>query len=270
MLPIYSVEAQQSPAPMVSQPAGVSPDANEGGRSDSTSVEGSNDADPFEHETIIVTGAKQPPRDVLGNISVLDQDEMTHDMRPGLGDLLADMPGVSASSFGPSSSRPILRGQQGERAPVLVDGISSLDLSASDPDHAVTINPLTAQRIEVLHGPAALLYGSSAIAGLVNVIDARIPRQEPKDIDVDLMLNYSTAANERSGNLGVDVPLGGHFVAHADVAYSKYGDLHIGGFLLSEPLRRQALVSPDPDIRALADLKDKLPNTAGRIDDLAG
>jgi iron complex outermembrane receptor protein len=270
MLPIYSVEAQQSPAPMVSQPAGVSPDANEGGRSDSTSVEGSNDADPFEHETIIVTGAKQPPRDVLGNISVLDQDEMTHDMRPGLGDLLADMPGVSASSFGPSSSRPILRGEQGERAPVLVDGISSLDLSASDPDHAVTINPLTAQRIEVLHGPAALLYGSSAIAGVVNVIDARIPRQEPKDIDVDLMLNYGTAANERSGNLGVDVPLGGHFVAHADAAYSKYGDLHVGGFLLSEPLRRQALASPDPDIRALADLKDKLPNTAGRIDDLAG
>ena len=70
------------------------------------------------------------------------------DLKPSIGDTLADLPGVSATSFGPSSSRPILRGEQGERVPILVDGIGSLDLSASDPDHAVTINPLTAQRID--------------------------------------------------------------------------------------------------------------------------
>ena len=220
-------------------------------------------------EAIVVTGANRST-DVLGGISVLEPEELAHDLKPSLGDTLSDLPGVSASSFGPSSSRPILRGEQGERAPVLVDGISSLDLSSSDPDHAVTINPLTAERIEVLHGPGALLYAPSAIGGVVNVIDGRIPRTVPKDADGELLLNYGTAANERSGNLGIDVPLGGHFVAHADGAYSKYDNLHVGGHLLSARLRQQALASVDPDIRALADLKETLPNTAGRNDDIAG
>ena len=221
-------------------------------------------------EAIIVTGARRKTADVLGGVAVLDTEEMAHDVTPSLGDTLKDLPGVSSTSFGPSSSRPILRGEAGDRAPVLIDGISTLDLSSSDPDHAVSINPLTAERIEVLHGPGAILYTPSAVGGVVNVTDSRIPRSFPKEIDGQLVLNYGSAANERSGNLAVNVPLGGHFVAHADGAYSKYDDLHVGGYLLSEPLRRQALASPDPDIRALADLKDVLPNTAGRMNDVAG
>jgi iron complex outermembrane receptor protein len=227
-------------------------------------------AHPDPDQAIVVTGVRRRAGDVLGGVSVLDEEELAHDMKPSLGDTLADLPGVSASSFGPTSSRPILRGLSGERAEVLVDGIGALDLSASDPDHAVTINPLTAERIEVLRGPGALLYSSSVIGGVVNVIDTRIPRKLPTDVDVNAMLNYGSAANERSGNVGLNVPLGSHFVAHADAAYSKYDDLHVGGYLLSEPLRRQALASPDADIRTLAALKDILPNTAGRTDDLAG
>ena len=227
--------------------------------------------DEADHESgdIVITGERRKAEDVLGGVSVLDEDEMAHDLKPSLGDTLADMPGVSASSFGPSSSRPILRGLSGEDAAILIDGLTSLDLSASDPDHAVAINPLTAERIEVLRGPGALLYDSSAIGGVVNVIDNRIPRHVPTGLDADLLLNYGTAANERSGNLAVNVPLGGHFVAHADGAYSKYDDLKVGGYLLSEPLRREALASPDPDVRSLADLKGTLPNTAGRVDDVA-
>ena len=221
-------------------------------------------------EAIVVTGSRRKTPDVLGGVAVLDTQEMAHDIKPSLGDTLQDLPGVSSTSFGPSSSRPILRGESGDRAPILVDGISSLDLSSSDPDHAVTINPLTAQRIEVLHGPGALLYTPSAIGGVVNVTDSRIPRKLPTDFDGQLVLNYGSAANERSGNAGVDVPVGGHFVAHADGAYSKYDDLHVGGYLLSEPLREQALASPDAGVRALAGLRDTLPNTAGRADDLAG
>lgn len=222
-----------------------------------------------EDQAIVVTGTKRRAGDVLGNVSVLDAEELAHDLKPSIGDTLADLPGVSATSFGPSSSRPILRGEQGERAPILVDGIGSLDLSASDPDHAVTINPLTAERIEVLHGPGALLYAPSAVAGVVNVIDGRIPRRHPDEVDGDILLNYGSAANERSANAGIDVPLGKKFVAHVDGAYSKYDDLRVGGYLLSKPLRVQALASTDPDIRALADLKGKLPNTAGRTDDVA-
>jgi iron complex outermembrane receptor protein len=227
-------------------------------------------AHPDEDQAIVITGTKRPAGDVLGGVSVVDVEELAHDMKPSLGDTLADLPGVSSSSFGPSSSRPILRGLSGEDAPILIDGLTSLDLSSSDPDHAVSINPLTAERIEVLRGPGALLYNSSVIGGVVNVIDDRIPRHLPEDVDADLLLNYGTAAKERSGNLGVDAPLGGHFVVHADGAYSKYDDLHVGGYLLSKPLREQALASSDPEIRALADLKGKLPNTAGRSDDAAG
>jgi iron complex outermembrane receptor protein len=154
---------------------------------------------------------------------------------------------------------------------ILVDGIGTLDLSSSDPDHQVTINPLTAERIEVLRGPSALLFGSSAIGGVVNVIDTRIPRHVPDEaVSVDALAEFGSAADERSGNLSLDLPLGANFVAHADGAYSEYDDLHIGGFVLSKPLRVEALASSDPGIRALADLKGTLPNTGGTIGDVAG
>jgi iron complex outermembrane receptor protein len=229
------------------------------------------EAHPDTDQAIVITGVRRPAGDVLGGVTILDEEKLTHDVRPSIGETLASQPGVSASSFGPTASRPILRGLSGERVRILVDGIGSLDLSASDPDHAVAINPLTAERIEVLRGPSALLFGSSAIGGVVNVIDTRIPRHVPDGpIAVNALASYGTAANERSGNLSVDVPLGPHFVGHLDGSYSKYDDLDIGGYVLSDPLRRQALASPDPAIRALADLKGTLPNTGGRIDDIAG
>ena len=226
---------------------------------------------PDTDQAIVVTGVRRQAGDVLGGVSVMDSEQLTHDARTSIGETLQNLPGVSASSFGPTASRPILRGLSGERVRILIDGIGTLDLSASDPDHQVTVNPLTAERIEVLRGPSALLFGSSAIGGVVNVIDTRIPRHVPDEaVAADALLQYGSAANERSGNLSVDVPLGENFVAHADGAYSKYDDLDIGGYVLSKPLREQALASIDPDIRALADLKDKLPNTAGRIGDIAG
>src|SRR5947209_3148783 len=169
---------------------------------------------PDTGETIVVTGVRGATADVLGGVSVLDDDELTHDMKPSLGDTLADLPGVSASSFGPSASRPILRGEQGERVRILVDGIGSLDLSSTDPDHAVTINPLTAERIEVLRGPGALLFGSWAVGGVVNVIDTRIPPRFPEDVDVIVLLNDWSAANDRSGTVGLHVPRGGRSATH--------------------------------------------------------
>src|SRR3954454_16926890 len=251
--------------------AGIADAASGGGTAAAPTPGDAAKAHPDEDQSIVITGVRRPAGDVLGNVSVLDKEELTHDMRPSIGDTLASLPGVSASSFGPTASRPILRGLQGERVRILVDGIGSLDLSSSDPDHAVSINPLTAQRIEVLRGPSALLFGSSAIGGVVNVIDTRIPRSVPTEaVRLNGLVDYGSAANERSGNLSVDVPLGGHFVVHADGAYSKYDDLRIGGFVLSKPLRAEALATPDPDVRALADLKDKLPNTAGSIADIAG
>ena len=270
-LPISPVAAQQAPSP--DQPAVAEPSANAGGSADAVPPTPGDaaSAHPDTDQAIVVTGVKRSAGDVLGGVSVIDKELLQHEVRPSIGETLASQPGVTASSFGPTASRPILRGLQGERVRILADGIGTLDLSASDPDHQVTINPLTAERIEVLRGPSALLFGSSAIGGVVNVIDTRIPRSVPDNpVRVDALAEFGSAANERSGNLSVDVPLGGHFVAHADGAYSKYDDLDIGGFVLSNPLREQALASSDPDIRALADLKGTLPNTKGRIGDIAG
>ena len=164
----------------------------------------------------------------------------------------------------------MLRGFQGERVRVLTDGIGSLDASNTSVDHAVAINPLTADRIEVLRGPAALLFGSAAIGGVVNVIDARIPRAVPDEpVHAEGIATYGSAANERSINGAVDVPIGSNFVAHVDGNYSKTDDLEIGGFVLTPDLRAQAAASADPAIQDLANLRGRLPNTAARTYDIA-
>ena len=216
-------------------------------------------------QAIVITGAKRKAEDVLGGVSVLDEAQLTKAIKPSIGETLAKLPGVSATSFGPKASAPVLRGLQGDRIRLLTDGIGTLDMGSIGPDHEVAINPITAERIEVLRGPAALLFGSSAIGGVVNVIDTRIPRRVPDGPGgVDAIAQYGSAARERSANASVNVPIGGHFVVHADGNYSKTADLHIGGFVLSDELREQALASADPDIRALASLKDKLPNSKSR------
>jgi iron complex outermembrane receptor protein len=230
------------------------------------------DADHHDHdEVIVVTGVRRKAGDVLGGLTVLDSEELAKDVRPSIGETLARQPGISASSFGPTASRPILRGLSGDRIRLLTDGIGSFDVSASSPDHAVALNPLTAERIEVLRGPSALLYGSSAIGGVVNIVDRRIPRRAPENaVGVAGLLSYGTAAEERSANLSVDVPVTRHFILHADGNWSKSDDLETGGHLLTKELRGQAAASPDPEIQALADLKGKLPNSAAKSWEAAG
>ncbi|HEX8571542.1 MAG TPA: TonB-dependent receptor [Allosphingosinicella sp.] len=221
-------------------------------------------------QDIIITGFSRRREDVLSGTSVVSGAELARDLRPTIGETLASQPGVSATSFGPNASRPVLRGFQGERVRVLTDGIGSLDASNTSVDHAVAINPLTAERIEVLRGPSALLFGSAAIGGVVNVIDSRIPRRVPDEgVHVAAILTYGSAADERSANATLDVPIAGKWVIHADGNYSKTDDLRIGGFILSRDLRAEAAASSDPEVRALADLRDRLPNTAAETSDVA-
>ena len=222
-------------------------------------------ADETQGNAIVVTGTRVRSDDILGNVNVLGGDSLVRDVRPTLGETLAKQPGVSTSGSGPNVARPVLRGLSGERLLILSDGIGSLDVSASSSDHAVAIDPLTAQSIDVLHGPAALLYGSSAIGGVVNVIDSRIPRREPDGpVSLRATAGYGSASNEVLSNAAVDVPLGGHFVAHADASYTHNDNLRTGGFILSAPLRAEAAASADPAIRALADLRGDLPNSDGQ------
>ncbi len=222
-------------------------------------------------QEIVVTGTRRRSDDVLGDVSVLGGQELTNQLRPTLGETLAHQPGVSTSGSGPNVARPVLRGLSGERLRILTDGIGALDVSASSSDHAVAINPLTADSIEVLHGPAALLYGSSAIGGVVNVIDSRIPRRVPEaPLHAQGIAGYGSAANQLLANGEVDVPLGPHLVVHGDANYTHNDDLRTGGFILAAPLRTQAAASSDPAIQSLATLRGKLPNSDGRGFEAAG
>jgi iron complex outermembrane receptor protein len=226
--------------------------------------------DHADEPAIVITALKRNRDDLLSGTSVLSGSDLAASRAPSLGDTLARLPGVSATSFGPSASRPILRGLQADRIRVLIDGIGSFDASSSSADHAVAINPLTAERIEVMRGPSALLYGSSAIGGVVSVVDNRIPRRIPDEgVHFHADADYGTAAEERRAAGAFDVALGGGFVAHADGSWSKSDDVRTGGYLLSRSLRAQAAASPDADIRALADLRGDLPNTASKATEAA-
>lgn len=224
---------------------------------------------------IIVTAPLMSSRmDVLSGTSVLTGTNLTVAIRPTIGETIEHTPGASATSFGPNASRPILRGLQGERVRVLTDGIGSIDVSNTSVDHAVAINPLLAERIEILRGPEALLYGSAAIGGVVNVLDKRIPRTMPESIHADALLTYGSASNERSAAAAIDAPIGGGFVAHVDGSYLKTGNMRIGGYALSPEARAEALASAqlpaDPDAEepidfaANAAIRGKLPNSAAK------
>ena len=92
-----------------------------------------------------------------------------------LGEVLADIPGVATSYFGPNAGRPIIRGLDGDRLKIAQNGTGTLDASSASPDHAVGIDPLAIREVQVFRGPAALLYSSSILGGVVNVVDNRIP-----------------------------------------------------------------------------------------------
>ncbi|SMF77348.1 TonB-dependent receptor [Allosphingosinicella indica] len=231
---------------------------------------------------IVVTADFVKELNLLAGTNVLTGANLVRDIRPQIGDTLAKLPGVSATSFSPGASRPVLRGFQGERIRVLTDGIGSIDVSNTSADHAVTIDPLTAERIEVLHGPAVLLFGSQAIGGAVNVLDRRIPRQVPDEFaHVDGLASYGSAADERSVGASADFPLGGGVVAHVDGSYRKSDDLRVGGFVLSPELRaeQRAIAAEEAEeghaeeaaeATRLANLRGKLPDSATETTTVGG
>ena len=224
-------------------------------------------------DIVVTAGRSISQLDVLAGTSVVDGIELQRNMNGQVGEILEDLPGISGSGFSPGASRPVVRGFSGERVRVMDDGIGSLDASNTSDDHAVSIDPLTVERIEVLRGPAVLLYGSQAIGGAVNVIDKRIPRSIPDEpIHVDALASYDTVNDEYRVGGSVDAPLGGGFVAHVDGSYLNSGDVHVPGYVLSDSLRADVLAEADEhegdgepeeaaELRELAGQKGVVPNT---------
>jgi iron complex outermembrane receptor protein len=246
----------------------------QGGSQDEIPADASTEGDDFHGPVIVVTAGGLERLDMLAGTATLEGDALQRNLDGQIGEILARTPGVSATSFSPGASRPVLRGLQGDRVRVLVDGIGAIDASNTSTDHAVTIDPLTAQRIEVLRGPAVLLYGSSAIGGAVNVIDKRIPQSVPQEpVHIDALAAMDTAFDLREGGASVDMPLASTLALHFDGSYRATDDVEIPGFVLSRPLRQELLAAATEEaaeghgdeaaeLRTAAEARGRLPNSA--------
>lgn len=113
--------------------------------------------------------------DITQSSTVLENHELNDLRSDTIANSISLLPGISQSYYGPNANRPIIRGMDGYRVNVLENGLSAFDLSASSNDHAVTINPLLVDRIEILRGSSTQIYGSNSIGGIVNVFDSSIP-----------------------------------------------------------------------------------------------
>ena len=162
-------------------------------------------------------------------VTVLSDDELRMKTGHSIGETLKNELGISSQSFGPGVGTPVIRGQAGPRVRVLSNGIGANDMSAISPDHATSVEPLLADRIEVLRGPATLLYGSGAIGGVVNVIDSRIPGQMPnKPLGGALEQRFDSTSDETSTAMRIDGGQG-NLAYHLDGFYRHRDNLDIGG-----------------------------------------
>lgn len=192
-------------------------------------------------ETVVVTATPGAAAlsEVAQPVSVLTGSELSAKLQPTLGETLAQEPGVSSTYFGPGSSRPVIRGLGGDRIRVLQSGVGTADASNTSPDHAVSFDPLAADQLEVVRGPATLLYGSNAVGGVVNILDDRVPDTvADRPVHGRAEVAGATAADERSGALSLT---GGHkaFAWHADILKRKTDDVSIPGFAESAALRAE-------------------------------
>ena len=176
--------------------------------------------------------------DLTRPVDVLAGEQLDAAKANSLGETVNKLPGVQSSYFGPGVGRPIIRGFDGARVQVLSDGLGSGDVSTVSVDHAVSIEPFLANQIEVLKGPATLLYGSGAIGGAVNVIDGRIPEAvTAQPLEGRAELRAGSVNDERTGMVRLDgtAEAGtGNVVFHFDALHRETGDYDIPGYAESE------------------------------------
>ena len=176
-----------------------------------------------QQQTVVITGNPLGHDHPGQPASVLAGEGLALRRAGTLGETLDGLPGVSASGFGPNSSRPVIRGLDGDRVRLLDNGGASIDASSLSFDHASASDPLVAERIEVLRGPAALLYGGAATGGVVNSIDNRIPRYATTGLSGRTEVRLGGAASERSGAAVLEGGAG-PWAWHADAYGRQAGD----------------------------------------------
>ncbi|MBV6303523.1 TonB-dependent receptor [Candidimonas humi] len=213
------------------------------------------DRQPPMLEPVVITGNPLGSDTLSTPSTVLDGKDLSLRRGATLGETLYGLPGVASTTYGPMVGRPIIRGMDGDRIRLLQNGVGTLDASSLSYDHAVPQDPLSADRIEILRGPAALMYGGNAIGGVVNTIDNRIPREAVEGVQGEIQGNYGGANNDRDGAVQVEAG-NGKFALHADAFGRKTGELRIPGYARSS--RQRASDGP-----GVEQPRYRLPNSDG-------
>lgn len=162
--------------------------------------------------------------------TVLSNEALGRELNNNIGETLTRLPGLSSASFGQNIGRPVIRGMQGVRVGVLNDNMTSADAAAVSQDHAVPTEPFLADQVEVLRGPATLIYGSGAIGGVVNMVSDVIPTVVPEDgVEGRVMTQFDTASDQKFGAGRIDFGAG-NFAVHANAFYRRTDDYEIPGY----------------------------------------
>ena len=188
---------------------------------------------PVEMGKLIVTSDPFGDRvvdDLINSVTVITDEELARRQSTTLGETLDGLPGVHNSDFGPGAGRPVLRGLQGSRVQILNNGLRVVDVAGEGADHNVAIDTSNAAQIEILRGPATLLYGGNASGGVINVISEHFNPNFSDQINVNGQFAYSGNGNQRLGNLGLSLPLSDNFVIRTDYAGQRSDDFDIDGF----------------------------------------
>lgn len=211
-------------------------------------------------EMTITAPMRKKVADTPSPAIVLKGDELIMKMGRSIGETLKEELGITNQSFGPGVGAPVIRGQGGPRVRVLNNSIGSNDVSQLSPDHAISVEPILVERIEVLRGPATLLYGSGAIGGIVNVIDNRIPgKLFSKLLGGALEQRFDSAANESTTAMKLEGGKG-NLAYHLDGFFRTRGNLGIGG----NGIDVAAAQAMDPSLTVIQNPRGYLPNTSAQ------
>lgn len=199
--------------------------------------------------------------DFLPSVTKLKGHELTKKRQTSIGDTLGTLPGVQSTSFGPNASRPVIRGLDGDRIRVLQNSLGTLDASTQSLDHAIPVDTLTIDQMEVVRGPMSLLYGASAVGGVVNLVTNRIHYTYEEGFFTKFLTQGETVNNGLSSAAHLNYGKN-NWMFHVDGSTRNLGDVDIPGYARSD--KERSINGPIP-----GEAKDTLPNSFNKQDNLA-
>tara|TARA_B110000305_G_scaffold120141_1_gene134874 strand:- start:1124 stop:3262 length:2139 start_codon:yes stop_codon:yes gene_type:complete len=219
-------------------------------------------SEPNIEEMIVTSTLHRSRADTAMPVNILTGEELREKVAATLGEMLQDQVGVTTASFGVGVGSPVIRGQGGNRVQVLQGGVGNIDASAISADHANSLEPALAERIEVIRGPATLLYGNGAIGGVVNVIDNRIPTSVPDGVTGIVESRYNSVSDQQV-TVGRLEGGAGNIAWHIDGVYRESNDVEIPGFATNP---NTVDIADAEELEELLETRGRISNSSTRAD----